>query len=402
MTETPQHDRVHTENLRDYAALRRSTTDRKIAGVAGGLGRHLNIDPTIIRVLLVVLCFFGGAGFLIYGAAWLLVPEEGKDEGHVHTSPGTRSALLIGAGAVGALLLVGGGVGRFGVPWPLAVIALVVFLVLVNRKRPYRGPAPAYAGPVPPPPATPTETSTETAAFTATPETGQGLGYPPPAGPGWVDTPPPAPPAPPRRTGPLLFGFTLALVAVALGALGLYDVAGGSVDPSAYPALALAVVGAMLVLGSFFGRAGGLVLLGLVAAFALSVTSAANGWPGQIVHGDQHIAARPDTAAGVLDRYSLPAGQVKLDLTHVQDLGGLDGRTIDLHANAGELLVLLPSDLGADVNADVNGPGDVTIDGATTGGIGTHVDRTLTDSHDVGHLTLNLDLSVGHIEVRQQ
>lgn len=401
MTETPQHDRVHTENLRDYAALRRSTTDRKIAGVAGGLGRHLNIDPTIIRVLLVVLCFFGGAGFLIYGAAWLLVPEEGKDEGHVHTSPGTRSALLIAAGAIGALLLVGGGVGRFGVPWPLAVIALVVFLVLVNR--PHRGATTSYAGPVPPAAAPPGGEPTPTAAFTTTPEPGQGTGYPPPAGPGWVDTPPPpAPPARPRRTGPLLFGFTLALVAVALGALGLYDVSGGSVDSSAYPALALAVVGAMLVLGSFFGRAGGLVLLGLVAAFALAVTSAANGWPGRFVNGDQHIAATPYSAAAVHDRYSLPAGQVKLDLTHVQDLAGLDGRTVDLHANAGELLVLLPADLGADVNADVNGPGDVTIDGATTGGIGTHVDRTLTDSHDVGHLTLNLDLSVGHIEVRQQ
>ena len=170
MTETPQHDRVHTENLRDYAALRRSTTDRKIAGVAGGLGRHLNIDPTIIRVLLVVLCFFGGAGFLIYGAAWLLVPEEGQEEGHVHASPGTRSALLIAAGAVAALLLVGGGVGRFGVPWPLAVVALVVFLVLVNRERPHRGVATAYAGPVPP--AAPAPGAEPVAGDTAT------LGYP--------------------------------------------------------------------------------------------------------------------------------------------------------------------------------------------------------------------------------
>ena len=93
MTETPpQQDTPPTggptgsrtgldrDALRDFERLRRSTTDRKIAGVAGGLGRHLNIDPTILRVLFVVLVFFGGAGLLLYGAAWLVVPEEGSDK----------------------------------------------------------------------------------------------------------------------------------------------------------------------------------------------------------------------------------------------------------------------------------------------------------------------------------
>src|SRR6187549_2918123 len=76
--ETPGVDRP---NLRNYEELRRSVTDRKVAGVAGGLGRHLNVDPTILRVLFVVLCFFGGAGFVAYGVAWLLVPEEGRSDG---------------------------------------------------------------------------------------------------------------------------------------------------------------------------------------------------------------------------------------------------------------------------------------------------------------------------------
>ena len=67
MTETPQQDQqtrpgVAAENLRNYERLHRSATDRKIAGVAGGLGRHLNIDPTVLRVLFVVLALFGGAG----------------------------------------------------------------------------------------------------------------------------------------------------------------------------------------------------------------------------------------------------------------------------------------------------------------------------------------------------
>src|SRR5688500_15507731 len=91
MTEPPQQDRVTTQHLRDLQGLRRSVTDRKVAGVAGGLGRHLNIAPTILRVLFVVACFFGGAGFVLYGAAWLLVPEEGAEQGAVATPPSTRT-----------------------------------------------------------------------------------------------------------------------------------------------------------------------------------------------------------------------------------------------------------------------------------------------------------------------
>ena len=64
--------RVSPQEMRDLGRLRRSRTDRKIAGVAGGLGRHFDIDPTIVRVAFVVLAFFGGAGLLLYGVGWLL------------------------------------------------------------------------------------------------------------------------------------------------------------------------------------------------------------------------------------------------------------------------------------------------------------------------------------------
>src|SRR6478672_8802339 len=89
---------VDRQHLRSYEALRRSVTDRKIAGVAGGLGRHLNIDPTVLRVLFVVLCFFGGAGFVAYGVAWLLVPEEGKTDGIIAMNENTRNGVLIVGG----------------------------------------------------------------------------------------------------------------------------------------------------------------------------------------------------------------------------------------------------------------------------------------------------------------
>src|SRR6266496_2599957 len=56
--------------------LYRSRTNRKLAGVCGGLAEYFNTDATLIRVLFVVLTVIGGAGPLIYLAMWIIVPEE--------------------------------------------------------------------------------------------------------------------------------------------------------------------------------------------------------------------------------------------------------------------------------------------------------------------------------------
>ncbi len=56
--------------------LYRSRTNRKVAGVCGGLATIFNTDATLIRVLFVVLSVLGGSGPLIYLAMWILVPEE--------------------------------------------------------------------------------------------------------------------------------------------------------------------------------------------------------------------------------------------------------------------------------------------------------------------------------------
>ena len=55
--------------------LARSTTDRKIAGVAGGIAAHLNLDPTLVRIAWVVAVIFGGFGFLVYIILWIALPE---------------------------------------------------------------------------------------------------------------------------------------------------------------------------------------------------------------------------------------------------------------------------------------------------------------------------------------
>lgn len=378
MTETPppqdQQPRsgVDTGNLRSYERLRRSTTDRKIAGVAGGLGRHLNIDPTVLRVLFVVLTLFGGAGLVLYGAMWLIVPEEGREDGVINTTPSTRNALLIVAGVVTALVLLSDSVGDMGFPWPLALIALVVLLVFANRDRPGRAPATTTPSAVPGSPEGPTTWAAPVTAAAA--------------------------PGPRRDRGPRLFGATLAAVAVALGSLGLYEASGGTVVDAAYPALALAVVGAMLVVGAFAGRPGGLILLGIIAALALGITSTVDGnW-----NRDTRIAETPLTAARLSDGYSVTAGRIQLDLTQVRDLQNLDGRRLAVDAEAGEIVVIVPDGVDVDVDASIRFGGEVEVDGYVENGNRVDVNRQIDGGDDVPQIDLELDLLVGHIEVRQE
>src|SRR3954465_4786450 len=56
--------------------LTRSTSDRVIAGVSGGLGRYFSIDPVVGGIAFILGPFFGGAGLIAYAAAWLLVSSD--------------------------------------------------------------------------------------------------------------------------------------------------------------------------------------------------------------------------------------------------------------------------------------------------------------------------------------
>jgi len=56
--------------------LYRSTTDRRIAGVCGGLAEYFNQDPLLVRIGFFVFALCGTAGVWAYILLWLLVPEE--------------------------------------------------------------------------------------------------------------------------------------------------------------------------------------------------------------------------------------------------------------------------------------------------------------------------------------
>src|SRR3954451_7324911 len=78
--------------------LTRSSRDRVIAGVAGGFGRYIGVDPVVVRLVFIVLAFFGGAGVIAYAAAWLLVPSDDSAEaGFDGRAIGRRAGIALGA-----------------------------------------------------------------------------------------------------------------------------------------------------------------------------------------------------------------------------------------------------------------------------------------------------------------
>ncbi|HEY3577550.1 MAG TPA: PspC domain-containing protein [Gaiellaceae bacterium] len=97
---------THTNAVR---RLERSSSDKMLAGVAGGLGRYFDLNPTVFRVGFVVLTLLGGAGVLVYLAAALVMPAEDKEHSlaeQVLAERKERPWPLIGLAIVGVALIV--------------------------------------------------------------------------------------------------------------------------------------------------------------------------------------------------------------------------------------------------------------------------------------------------------
>jgi phage shock protein C len=60
--------------------LYRSRQNKVIAGVSGGLGEYLDVDPVLFRIAFIVAAFAGGAGILAYIIAWIIMPEQPREE----------------------------------------------------------------------------------------------------------------------------------------------------------------------------------------------------------------------------------------------------------------------------------------------------------------------------------
>jgi len=86
VTDVPEHETgdsgCMTNNVLDDATaqvkkLRRSRSDKMLAGVCGGVAKMIGVDAAIIRIILVAATLLGfGTGAVLYVAAWILMPEE--------------------------------------------------------------------------------------------------------------------------------------------------------------------------------------------------------------------------------------------------------------------------------------------------------------------------------------
>ena len=411
--------------LPPIATLRRSRTDRKLAGVAGGLGRYAGVDPLILRILFVVLTIFGGSGILLYVAGWLLIADDGEEESQAqrivrgHTDGSTVSTvvfgtvvLILGLVFMGAVLDTGPGLGGLGA---LVVVAVVVLLLLRNGQRPAAGtPGQVPYGPVPPPvPPTGPGAFGQTAgtAYTATaptvpvppgpavpPPGVQGQGAPPPP-PAYYPPPPPVPPRPPQppRERSVLGVLTFCSVLVVSGLMLLWNtVSDGSADDFRAVAVlgtALAVTAIGLLVGAVRGRAWGLIVLGVLLSLATTVAAATDQ---RLSGGVGERTWTPDTVAAAERPYRLGVGDAELDLTQLPAGSDVD---VDVRLGVGGLRVYVPADARVLVDAEV-GAGNVALFGQEDDGTDVDVMTTAVPRGEPSGTVIRLDAEVGLGEVR--
>jgi phage shock protein PspC (stress-responsive transcriptional regulator)/signal transduction histidine kinase len=127
---------ARTEQRRLY----RSTDDRIVAGVCGGLAEHLDIDVRAVRIAFVVLAFVGGTGLILYAAFWAIVPqrsgvgEAGRQDprprtGRRRPDRGDLVALAVLAGGVVLLVRQSGLWLGDAFVWPVLAAAVGVAII---------------------------------------------------------------------------------------------------------------------------------------------------------------------------------------------------------------------------------------------------------------------------------
>ncbi len=430
--------------LRDMWETRpaRPRDDRKIAGVSAAIARRYDIDPVLVRIAFVVAAFYGGIGFLLYLAGWVLLPDAGpapdaagraarRSEPH----PVLLVLLIIVAVGTGSAVLFGGSPGGLVT---LAVAAGLLFML--HRTRGDRGISAAAAattthpGTTSAPAQTAPDASTPAGAATADAPTVQtaadadaavvpgpgpyGRSEPPAwdplgAAPFAWDLPepasPPEPPEPPRPGAwltPLTFGLALLAGGIA-GAVVLS--AGGLGGLRVVFGVMLAVLGLGLLVGAFLHRGRGLIVLAIpMIVLTYALTSAQlQDW-----QGVEDLTAAPTTAAAVAPTYERTAGDIRLDLSKL-DLSVPTGTdplpaatgpvSTTVAVDVGSIYVQVPPDADVTVHCDVS-LGDMDCLGRQLDGPG--LETTVTDLGRDGvssgrPLMLDVSAGLGDVEVHR-
>jgi len=452
------------DQLQSVQSWRRSRSDRWVAGVCGGIGRALNIDPVLVRVVMAVL-IISGPGVVFYLAAWMLMPDEGKDRSTAQNLLGDKIRpdhpwlwpAVIGACVFVAIAMMSSfNFGRF-VPGPLIVVA-VIWMIASHRKGrrrgrfghgpgrdwsgpgtqwsgqqdtttyqgtpPYQGPAPyqgtTYQGTTPTAPMDQPTTSAHASAQTG-PST-------PPAGPSssatqrpqdrtvepvqpvwteddplglYVDEPPTAPPT---TTGPEAEPPAKGMRGVKSIVVVLTGIAIAIAAGAGASTSTMLIIGlATLGAGMLLGGFVGrtLALLPLGILLAIgAVFSTVFPTVPRNFTDVNYSAPAGELITATSTQYNLDGGSVHLDLTKAKF--AKDAR-VDVHLGVGEIVVTLPPDV--DVNGQLSAKlGEV--DGPNGHREGHKPELTLNDP-GTGNtatrqsVTLDLDLKLGSIKVER-
>ena len=120
--------------------VRRSRGERVIAGVCGGIGRYLGVDPVLLRISFIVLALANGLGVIAYVVAWVAIPEERPGQ-PLAAAPEPRretGRLVLGGSLVvlGLVLLLDRLAPELDeLFWPVALVAVGVAVMLVGLRR---------------------------------------------------------------------------------------------------------------------------------------------------------------------------------------------------------------------------------------------------------------------------
>ncbi len=361
--------------------LMRDSSDKVLTGVCGGLGRQTGVDPILFRIGFAALAFAGGTGVLLYIVMAVLMPRDDGQQvwarggAKPRIEPEIRPDLRIGDSEreqTVAYLGAAHDEGRldlaeydervasaYRAKIAADLIRLTSDLALSSRVHP--------------------------APFSAASADGR--------------TAAPAPRGP-RSPIPRM---TVAILLIGAGIVAFGERYGDwSLDPSTYFGIAVALIGAALVVTAFgpWRRSkGALIALGVLLSFGLFVTSAVDSRGGfdEATFGESSF--RPSSVEQVRDSYQVMMGEGTLDLSGLQFTSD-DPTEIQIDVTMGNFEILVPRD------TDVRLYGD-----ATFGSVSTFGDREYLDGYypgvgegpDVGdnepELILDIDVRFANAEV---
>ncbi len=158
----------------------------------------------------------------------------------------------------------------------------------------------------------------------------------------------------------------MALAALGIGVLGILDLAGAPIADPAYPAVVVGTCGVMLLVGAFYGRAGGLIFVGLLASAG----------PGRRHQSPRRSTAatsrRTPVAGGRRARSASTPTPARSSSTCARSRTSRrsTARASTSQADVGRIEVIVPAGLSVHVDADVDGPGHIELFGDERGGIG--------------------------------